>query len=285
MNESFVEAEGKCYGNPAIKAGSKVKIENLGEKFNGEYLITSVTHRYSVQRGEPGYTSEFRVEGARRRLMMDLLQPAESKPNQMNGLVPALVTDNKDPDNLGRVKVKYPWLPQDEGADIESGWVRVVALGAGNMTGFFWLPEVNDEVMIAFEHGDLNHPYLLGGVWNSKDKTPESSSDAIAGDGTVKTRTIQTRGGHIFRFVDDSSGSKIELIDSKQGTKITLDGQAKDLKIETQNEINHKGKTIAMKASSGVTVESSSTLTIKGANVTVEASGQLTLKGATVNIN
>jgi uncharacterized protein involved in type VI secretion and phage assembly len=285
LNESFVEAEGVCYGSPTIKPGCKVKVENLGAKFNGEYLITSVTHRYSAQEGEATYTSQFRVEGARRRLMMDLLQPVEAKPALMTGLVPALVTNNKDPENLGRVKVKYPWLPENNGAEIESGWVRVVALGAGNMTGFFWLPEVNDEVMIAFEHGDINRPYLLGGVWNSRDKSPETSDNAVAGDGSVKLRTIQTRGGHIFRFTDDQSGSKIELIDSKQGTKIILDAQQENLTIETGNEISHKGKTIKMKGDSGVTVESGSSLTIKGSSISIEASGQLTLKGSTVNIN
>src|SRR5262249_14595935 len=135
----------------------------------------------------------FRVEGARPKLISDLIQEAntsETPGNTWGGVVPAIVTNNNDPKGMGRVKVKFPWID----VDLESNWARVAAVGAGNNRGLFWLPEVNDEVLVAFEHGDFNQPYIVGNLWNGKDKTPEAISDAVK-NGNVEVRTLKTREG------------------------------------------------------------------------------------------
>ncbi|MHC5832550.1 MAG: phage baseplate assembly protein V, partial [Nostoc sp.] len=86
-----------------------------------------------------------------------------------------IVTNNKDPKGLGRVKVQFPTLTEEH----TSNWARVVAPGAGNNRGFDCLPEIRDEVLVGFEHGDIHRPYIIGGVWNGEDASPENVNDAI----------------------------------------------------------------------------------------------------------
>jgi len=107
---------------------------------------------------------------------------------RLPGVAMAIVTNNKDPDGLGRVKVKLPWL--DDG--FESDWARVVTAMAGAGRGLYWLPEVNDEVLVAFEHGRLDSLYVLGGLWNGKDKPPENNQD-----GKNNVRALKSRSGHV----------------------------------------------------------------------------------------
>src|SRR5258708_25684211 len=98
---------------------------------------------------------------------------------EVNGVVVGVVTNAEDTDKLGRVKVKFPWLPKDnKGVAIESSWARVSAPMAGKDRGFMFMPAVSDEVLIAFEHGDPHSPYILCGPWNSKNKPPLTQDEA-----------------------------------------------------------------------------------------------------------
>ncbi len=266
INAGFVEAEGVAIGNPKLAAGKPVKLSSLGQRFSGTYMMTSTNHLYSAK---GGYETRFRVEGARPSLMADLVQdasPAAQGGGLWGGVVPAVVTNNNDERNMGRVKVKFPWLD----SSLESDWARVAAVGAGNEIGLMWLPEVNDEVLVAFEHGDFNHPYIIGSLWNGEDAPPESISNVIKA-GKVQRRTFKTRAGHIIRLSDDDSEKYIEIIDSAQGTRIKLDANSQTLTIDTQKDIK-------LKATSNINLEATG-------NIDIKASGQLTLKGAMVNIN
>src|SRR5664280_3415392 len=111
---------------------------------------------------------------------------------RITGVVVGVVTNNQDPDGFGRVKVKFPWLSDVD----ESDWARVAAPMAGNKRGFYFLPEVDDEVLVAFEHGDVRFPYVLGALWNGKDAPP-----ATNGDGKNNVRVIQSRSGHVIKPV------------------------------------------------------------------------------------
>src|SRR5205085_2988322 len=127
----------------------------------------------------------------------------------ISGVVVGVVTNNQDdPDGLGRVKVKFPWLSNDE----ESFWARVAVPMAGKERGFYFLPEVEDEVLVAFEHGDPRFPYVLGSLWNGQDKPPEKN------DGKNNVRVIKSRSGHVIRLNDEDGKEKIESID-KSGKK------------------------------------------------------------------
>jgi uncharacterized protein involved in type VI secretion and phage assembly len=132
--------------------------------------------------------------------LAELLQYPEGQAahdGRVFGVVVGVVTNNQDPDKLGRVKVRFPWLSQDD----ESYWARIAVLMAGNNRGAWFLPEVDDEVLVAFEHGDVRMPYVLGALWNGVDAPPRDNSD-----GKNNQRVIRSRSGHELVFNDDSDG-------------------------------------------------------------------------------
>jgi phage baseplate assembly protein V len=226
-------------------------------------------------------------------LVGDYTLGATAQPD-WGGVYPAIVTNINDPDKTGRVKVKYPWIDDQ----LESGWIRCMSFGGGAERGFLWLPEVNDEVMVMFEHGDFNHPFILGGLHNGKDKMPETTP---VQNGKVELRTIKTREGHIVRFNDKSGEQKIEIIDCKDNTSIVMDTQNKKITITSKGEIQvdadadiivntKKNAKINVDMNADVIVKQNATvtvtqnITIKGMNITIQANGTLTLKGNKVDI-
>lgn len=276
VNASFIEAEGVAFGNPDMTAGQKVKLDKLGTRFSGKYMVTSVRHVYTLT----GYDTHFTVAGSRPRTFADLVKDNSTGggAGTWSGVVTALVTNNDDQEGkMGRVKVKFPWL---EG-NLESTWARVAGVGAGNNAGLYWLPEVNDEVLVAFEHGSFDHPYIIGSLWNGKDAPPEASP---VNAGKVEIRTFKTTGGHIIRLTDGSS-PKIEVIDSKTNTSVTMDTQTKKITIVSKGDISIEATGNLDLKGANVSVEAKSQLNLKGVNGNLEASGPLKVKGAVVNIN
>ncbi|MGH2412758.1 MAG: phage baseplate assembly protein V [Microcystaceae cyanobacterium] len=171
---------------------------------------------------------------------MDLLMPNDPQ-NRFYGVTVGLVTNNKDPDNLGRVKVKFPWLSDKD----ESYWARVLTPMAGSDRGIYFLPEVDDEVLVAFEMGDIAFPYILGALWNGKNKPPEKNED-----GKNNKRIIKSRSGHKI-VLDDTEGQEQIVIQDKTGNnKITIDSKnnTMEIKVEKDLTIQTKGK-ITLKSS------------------------------------
>ena len=160
--DSIVEAEGTAFGNPKIRAATKVKIENVGSRFAGEYIVSSVTHAYS---SKTGYKTHFRISGASTRGLLDLMRPPERRDWSQN-LVVGIVTNNNDPDATGRVRVKFPTLSDAE----ESAWARIASVSTGNARGLMMLPQVDEEVIVGFENGDPRRPIVVGSLFNGKDK-------------------------------------------------------------------------------------------------------------------
>jgi uncharacterized protein involved in type VI secretion and phage assembly len=199
MNElsgEYIQADGRATGNPDIRPGKVITLTEMG-KYSGSYYVTATRHIFQ----ERVYTTEFSVRGLRGGDLLSVLAP---KPRLQPGqtLLVGIVSNNVDPDKLGRVKVKFPTLTEEH----ESNWARVVAIGAGVSRGFDNLPEINDEVLVGFEHGDIHRPYVIGGVWNKNDPTPTSVDDSVA-DGKVRLRTIQTRFGQTLQFVEEDKGA------------------------------------------------------------------------------
>ena len=93
------------------------------------------------------------------------------------GVYPALVSDIVDPDGQGRVKVKLPWSP-DTGSNHYEAWARLAVPMAGSNRGTWLIPDVNDEVLVAFEAGNATRPYVVGALWNGQDAGPESMDSA-----------------------------------------------------------------------------------------------------------
>jgi uncharacterized protein involved in type VI secretion and phage assembly len=204
--------------------------------------------------------------------LADILDPsseAEEQKGKIQGVVIAVVTDNKDPEKMGRVKVTFPWRG-DEG---QSHWARVATFMSGNDMGGFFLPEVHDEVLVAFDRGDMDHPYIIGSLWNGEDKPPETNDD-----GNNNIRKIKSRSGHEVIFNDDTSGAKIE-INSSAGHKILLDDTSGGEKIEISDKTGGN-KIVLDSSSNAINIESAMSLSIKSADVTVEGSASLTLKSS-----
>lgn len=137
----------------------------------------------------------------------------EGERARIYGAVVGVVSNTSDPDALGRVKVRFPWLKEDA----ESRWARLVSFMAGPERGAVFRPEVDEEVLVLFEHGDMRFPYIVGSVWNGKDKPPtEKGSDA---DNHV--RMIKSRSGHTV-ILDDTPGSEKVTVTDKGGNCLEL---------------------------------------------------------------
>lgn len=202
--------------------------------------------------------------------LLDVLAPSKPEESGKNyGVVVGLVTNNKDPDGMGRVKVKFPWLSDHD----ESWWARMAVPMAGPSRGTYFLPEVNDEVLVAFEHGDVRCPYILGGVWNGKDAPPTTNSD-----GKNNIRLMKSRSGHIVRFDDTDGDEKVEIID-KQGTNsITIKSSDNSITISCNGKMRLAANGIEISSESEIKIQAAATMDIS-------AGAPLSIKGAVVNIN
>jgi len=207
----------------------------------------------------------------------ELLAPSEHA-SRIYGIVVGVVTNNKDPDKLGRVKVKFPWLSDQD----ESHWARVATPMAGPERGFYFLPEVNDEVLVAFDHGIVEMPYVIGALWNGKDKPPEKNDD-----GKNNIRSIKSRSGHILRLDDKQGEEKIEIIDRTGKNKITISSKDNTISIEADADItikSSKGKLVLQ--GNGVEIKSQAAVKIEATgNMDLKSNAQLNVKGTMVNIN
>ena len=136
---------------------------------------------------------------------------------QYPGVVTAIVKSLKDPEGQGRIELQFPWLSDS----VRSSWAPVAAPLAGKERGLFFMPEEGDEVLVAFEHGSFDHPYIIGFLWNGVDTPPETD---------LKNRVIMTPGGHTLRF-EDGDNKKV-ILQSSSGQKITLDDQNSSITIQ-----------------------------------------------------
>lgn len=226
-----------------------------------------------------------------------------------------IVTDINDPNKLGRVKVK---LTNRTNSNYETDYIRVVTPMSGAEWGMAFLPEVGDEVLVAFCDGDICKPYVIGSLWNKEKKMPVNINE-----GKNDIREIKTRCGHSIIFddskgkekitittskelklsfedknsvitVSDKDGSNELIIDGKKGTvsikakkkielmagssKLVLDGQGKSVKIESDKKLQVKGNQVNIEGKGTAELKSSGQLT-------VQASGITNVKGSIVKIN
>jgi uncharacterized protein involved in type VI secretion and phage assembly len=216
--------------------------------------------------------------------MLDLAKDAEPQSRLVHGVVVGIVTNNRDPDGLGRVKVRFPWRDDTD----ESYWARVAAAMAGPDRGCYFLPEVGDEVLVAFDHGEIGHPFVLGALWNGQDKPPESN-----GDGKNNVRKIRSRSGHEIVLDDNHEQQKEQVaIKTKAGHRIVLDDAAGGEKIEIRDKsgsntivIDSVQNSVDIKSQMKVSIQSASVEISADSTMTIKAGASLTLKGSVVQIN
>lgn len=317
IGSTSAEAEGTIDGDPSLKAGDTVNVSGVGFPFDGKYVLTSTRHVLDSF----GYRTHFVVSGSQNRSLIELASggaPAGTGVGPaFQGAVPALVTNIKgDPDALGRVKVKFPWLADS----LESDWARIVYPGAGAERGFMFTPEVDDEVLICFEHGDFRRPYVLGGLFNGVDKPKDGSDIVDETSGKVGVRGFTTAVGHSLKFTDtdnkkgikletggsqqesielDAAGHKITIsssgdvtIETKGTGKVTITA-ASEMKLEAKTSLELKAPTVKINGDGQVEVKSGGALALEGSTLSakgtgmaqIEASGVLTIQGALVKIN
>jgi uncharacterized protein involved in type VI secretion and phage assembly len=197
------------------------------------------------------------------------------------GVVVGIVTNNQDPDGMGRVRVKLPSLGDAD----ESDWARIAAPMAGKERGVYFLPEVDDEVLVAFEHGNPRSPFILGALWNGQDAPPAKNDD-----GKNDVRVIKSRSGHLIRLTDKDGAEKIEIIDKSGKNSLVFDTAKKLVKIESSQDITLSAangtikldaKAIEIASSGSATIEAKSRIDVKATG----APGAMTLKGATIDLN
>ncbi len=270
LANGYIAAEGICDGNPDIKAGAKVSVSGVGQKFSGTYRVAAATH---VLRGGSIYETQFANSAAHTLLGAVGSDRGTSAPDFGSQLVLGIVTNNDDPDGMGRVRVQYPAL----GSDVEGAWARIAVPSAGKERGLLMLPVVGEEVLIGFEHDDTTRPYVLGSLFNGRD-TPgddllqrEDGSFAVRSDQKIYTEsthdyTIKS-GGKLIVEVGDNVEEKY-----KQDWTGEITGKA-SLKANQPFEI--EGQNVSIKGQAQVELEGTATLTLKcgGAQIQLSSAG------------
>lgn len=207
---------------------------------------------------------------------------------KIDGVMVAIVTDNKDPDGLARVKLQLP-LRETE---TETDWVRIATLMAGKDRGSLFIPEVGDEVLVAFHLGEIRQPFVIGVLWSTKQPSPKANDKN-------DIRQFKSRAGHVLTFDDNDSDGKV-TIKTKKGQTIEFSDKADTIDIQEQsgnnaiqikggsaNEISIKSSTstITLNAKGDVKIESTKAINIKSTQVSIEASATMALKaGASLDI-
>ena len=267
-----IEASGSAGGNPKLLAGSIIKISGVGTRFSGEYFVTGATHSFSPSEG---YSTAFTVSSHSPQNIVSILSP-DREFRAPSTVAVALVTDNQDPLNLGRVKLQYPFLSSDDGSD----WARVISAGGGKKRGVMYTPEVGDEVLVGFEHSDLDQPYVLGGLWNGKDEPP------LKNDKAIDQRIIESRSGHTF-ILDDTDGKEnITILDKTGKNLIKIDSSTGDLTIEMEGKVTVTAKgAIKFKSDQGIEMEAATDIKMKAqASVNIEGTTGVDVKGMTLSL-
>jgi phage protein D len=225
VSSSFAEADGVARGNPALRAGRAVSVAMAGDSFDGKYVLSATRHVFDHQ----GYRTQLAISGAHDRSLLGLVSAAEPAP-RIPGVVTAIVTAVDDPDGGARVKLRLPWLSES----YETDWARVAQLNAGGGRGAAFLPEVGDEVLVAFEQGDVRAPYVVGGLYNGVDE-PDLGGGVVEG-GSVRRRGFKSVAGHQLLFVEGGT-TAVELTSSGD-VLIKADGK---LSIEAQRGVSIDG--------------------------------------------
>jgi uncharacterized protein involved in type VI secretion and phage assembly len=293
----------------ALLPGGGVEFKG-GGPVDGTFFVNRVEHTY---RRSTGLRTRF-VAGDRTPAgLADLVTapPAATSMGHHDSLVLGVVTNNKDPENRWRVKVKLPGLSEDD----ESTWAPVVSVGAGKERGVAFMPEVGDVVVVGFERGDTRRPLVLGGVYTSKENALPVS---LSGDNKVMTRNFSSRLGHLIEFGDGEGDAKEyvllqlagkqhtfrvgkdkALLQVPQSVPVTIQaGEAsialkdgnitmsgKEITINGQSKVTIKAPQVQLQATNTATIKGEMKLQMNGGVANLQAIGAVAVKGAIVQVN
>lgn len=303
---SFAELDAVAMGIPKLRAGTAVTLANVGAPFEGKYTISSSRHVFDP---DIGYQTWITVGGRENRSLYGLASGGTraagnggaGAPDRLCGLVNAVVTDNRDPEDRGRLKVSFPWLDKEYVSD----WARSAGMG-GKAGGGMFGPEVGDEVVVGFEQGRMDRPFVLGGLYNGQDKPSSHDVPLVdATTGKVNRRSLADRSGDRMELLDAAGGGPQGVRLSTGDGKVTLHLDRKDTRVVLHSdgtvEIDAKQK-VTVTAQQGVSLDAGTgALELTGNSVKVSArtgvqvdggtgalqlstNGQVAVKGTTVGV-
>jgi uncharacterized protein involved in type VI secretion and phage assembly len=279
LANGYIAAEGIAPGNPGIKAGASVKVTGIGSKFSGTYRVAYATH---VIKGA-GYETHFANSPSHTILGAVGGSNGSSTPHFPSQVVIGIVTNNQDPDGMGRVRVKYPALSDD----LEGTWARIATPAAGNQRGLLMLPVPGEEVLVAFEHADTTRPYVLGSLFNGKDKPGDKLTMNQDGSFAVQSdHQIYEESKEDFTI---KSGGKL-VVQIQGNVEETVSGDWKndttgEIKLSATKPMELKGQNVTIDGQQQVSISANSSLSIScgAASIKLSASG-VTISGPQVSI-
>ncbi|MGR4852892.1 VgrG-related protein [Streptomyces sp. LARHCF252] len=273
LTSSFAEMEVVARGNPKLRPGVPVTLSDVGQPFEGKYTATSVRHVFGDGKH---YEAWVTVSGRQWRSLYGLASGGAESAPRLPSVANALVTDVNDPLKQGRVRLQFPWLDDSYVSD----WTRTVQWGGLGGGGIFPL-DVNDEVLVAFDRGALDHPFVIGGLYNGKDK-PTPVNDVPLHDTVRKKASRHT--------VSDRDGNRMDLLSQKTGLRkqgVRLASGDKQLVINldrtnTEIVVDSKGS-VTIKGSRSVSVEAGGDLSLSARrSLTIKSGGPLSIQGGGV---
>jgi phage protein D len=261
VGSAAFEATGVALGSPALKAGTAVSISGVDPALRGQWVISGSRHEF----GGGAYRTFLEFTGRQDRSLPGVLTGAGgggAGASRIPGVVIGVVTDNEDPQGMGRVRVRLPWLADDA----ESWWARLAQPGAGKDYGMAWIPQVGDEVLVAFGQGDMAYPFVIGGLWNGEDSAP--LGDDLFDAGLVKRSGFISRGGHKLVFFDAEDRSGIALITANNKFRVSLNETDGQLHLYFDGKLLVDGTgDIEIKTQGAMKLEASQAVEIKGSTI------------------
>ena len=262
--------------NASIEGGQKVKIFGLDKKKNkfsyGEYIVEKITHFFD---DSYNYKNIMLLQSAKTAL------PRFSDPSLIplcHDLKKAKVTNIEDPEKLGRIKVKFSWMDKD--GDTESPWIQMMRPYISEKGGIYFLPEIDTEVLVGFEGGNMERPYVYGSLYSKGSYKPDSSW-------SKENYFIRSKSGHTIHFADEQGKQSITIYDSEKNNKIIVSASDKRVVIRSEGDIEIKasgdlrleaGNKVVLKGTSGVEIGSGADINLNAnANIAGEAKASLKL--------
>lgn len=286
LGSTVAEADGEAVGDPRLRAGTVLEVGGVGPVFDGRWLVTRAVHTYDVD----GYFTAFEVSGRQERSILGLTAGVRTAPPQLiPGVVCGVVSNIGDPDGLNRVQVVLPWLSPE----FVSDWAPVALAGASTGAAALFLPEVGDEVLVAFEFGDPRRPYVLGGLLNRKSK-PDLGGKPVLTRGstaTVAWRGLVSPNGNRLAFHDERTPGaqptptkgEIVLGTQRGDVALVIDQIAGTVTVRCKN-----GGKIDIQAGRGgvVNVGGGAQLNLTAqASIKIESRGPVEIKGNPIKLN
>jgi phage protein D len=264
VTAAFAELEVTSRGNPKLRPGVPVTLTDVGDPFEGKYTVTAARHTFGAGRH---YETWVTVSGRQWRSLYGLASGGSGgSTSRLPGVANALVTDVKDPLRQGRVKLRFPWLDDLYVSD----WTRTVQFGGVSGGGLIG-PDVGDEVLVAFDRGALDHPFVIGGLYNGKDKP-----------GKVDVQPVDATSGRTVRHtLADRSGNRLDLLDQRVGGKRGVRLSTGDNRLTIN--LDRTGTEITVDSKGAVTIRGTRSVAVEaGRNLSLKAGGRMSLKSGGV---